>query len=99
MVNRTGFYDGFAPPQPYNWVSPPPQAAATNLPPSTGHVDIKVINGVSAATSAYTKDGQIVIGFLPGAFDATGQSAVSVDIEPEAIFSAAPGLQFVTNVT
>ena len=26
-----GFYDGFTPPQPYNWTSPPPQAAARRI--------------------------------------------------------------------
>ena len=25
-----GFYDGFGPPQPYNWTCPPPQAGAEN---------------------------------------------------------------------
>ena len=67
-----GFYDGFAPPQPYNWTSPPPVAAPGNLPPQSGHLDIKVIGGVSDANSAFTNDGQVVIGFLPGAFDVTG---------------------------
>ena len=63
-----GFYDGFGPPQPYNWTCPPPQAGA-NSPPSSGHLVIKVINGKSDPNSAFTDDGQIVIGFLPGAFD------------------------------
>ena len=34
-----GFYDGFGPPQPYNWTCPPPQAGA-NSPPSSGHLVI-----------------------------------------------------------
>ncbi len=93
-----GFYDGFAPQQPYNWTSPPPQAPPGNLPPRSGHLDIKVINGVSDANTAFTDDGQVVIGFLPGAFDATGKTTIAVDITPESIFPATAGLHFATNV-
>src|SRR5258707_1094872 len=76
-----GFYDGFGPPQPYNWTCPPQQAGA-NTKPAAWHVDIKVVGGVSDAGSAFDKDGQIVIGFLPGAFDATGKTTISVDVKP-----------------
>ncbi len=94
-----GFYDGFAPPEPYCFVSPPPQAAGSNCRPKAGHQTINVIRGVSDANSAYTNDGgQLVIGFLPGAFDVTGKTSVSVDITPEATFPDATGLRFVTNV-
>jgi hypothetical protein len=93
-----GFYDGFTPIQPYNWVSPPPQAPPGNQPPLSGHLDIKVIDGVSDANSAFTDDGQVVIGFLPGAFDVTGKTSISVDIKPESTFPPPTGLQFVTNV-
>jgi hypothetical protein len=92
-----GFYDGFGPPQPYNWTCPPPQAGA-NTKPSAGHLDIKVIGGVSDANSAYDRDGQIVIGFLPGAFDSTGKTTISVDVTPLPTCSQPPGIQFVTNV-
>jgi len=92
-----GFYDGFAPPQPYNFVCPPPQAGA-NLPPASGHLEIKVINGVSDANSAFTDDGQVVIGFLPGAFDVTGKTSVIVDIKPVSPCPSSPGLHFSTNV-
>ena len=92
-----GFYDGFGPPQPYNFTCPPPQAGA-NTKPSSGHLTIKVINGVSDANSAFTDDGQIVIGFLPGAFDVTGKTSVSVDITPLDSCPKIAGLTFVTNV-
>jgi len=92
-----GFYDGFAP-QPYNWTSPPPQAVAGNLQPRSGHLVIKVIDGVSDANSAFTEDGQVVIGFLPGAFNVTGKTSVTVDIKPESTFPAPTGLHFATNV-
>jgi hypothetical protein len=93
-----GFYDGFGPPQPYNWTCPPPQAGA-NTKPGAGHVDIKVVGGVSDAGSAYDRDGQIVIGFLPGAFDATGKTTIAVDVIPLATCPQSPtGTRFVTNV-
>jgi hypothetical protein len=91
-----GFYDGFTPPQPYNWVCPPPQQVQ-NLQPSSGHLDIKVIGGVSDAGSAFTDDGQVVVGFLPGAFDATGKSIISVDIKPVGPCPKPAGLHFATN--
>ncbi|HET7421182.1 MAG TPA: hypothetical protein VFL27_12445 [Candidatus Dormibacteraeota bacterium] len=92
-----GFYDGFGPPQPYNFTCPPPQAGA-NTKPSSGHADIKVINGVSDANSAFTDDGQIVLGFLPGSFDVAGKTSISVDITPLDTCPQPRGLQFVTNV-
>jgi hypothetical protein len=92
-----GFYDGFGPTQPYNWTCPPPQAGA-NTTPGPGHTDIKVVGGVSDAASAYDRDGQIVIGFLPGAFDSTGKTVISVDVTPLPTCPQPPGIQFVTNV-
>lgn len=92
-----GFYDGFGPVQPYNWTCPPPQAGA-NVKPSSGHQDISVIGGVSDANSAYTADGQIVIGFLPGAFDVTGKTTITVDITPLPNCPKPAAITFVTNV-
>jgi hypothetical protein len=91
-----GFYDGFPNPQQYNFVCPPPQAGA-NLPPKSGHTVIKVINGVSDANSAFTDDAQVVVGFLPGAFDATGKSSITVDIKPVRPCPAPKDLVFSTN--
>ena len=92
-----GFYDGFGPQQPYNWTCPPPQAGA-NTKPGSGHLEIKVLDGKSDANSAFTDDGQIVIGFLPGSFDVTGKTAVTVDIVPLPTCPRPAGLAFVTNV-
>jgi hypothetical protein len=92
-----GFYDGFGPPQPYNFTCPPPQAGA-NTPPSSGHLVIRVIGGKSDANSAFTDDGQLVIGFLPGAFDSTGKTSITVDITPLSTCPKPTGLRFVTNV-
>jgi hypothetical protein len=59
---------------------------------------MKVIGGVSDANSAFTDDGQVGIGFLPGAFDATAKTTISIDIKPVANFPAATSLHFATNV-
>jgi len=91
-----GFYDGFAPQQPYNWVCPPVHVGG-NKPPTSGHLDIKVIGGVSDANVAYTDDGQVLIDFLPGAFDATGKTSISVDIKPVSPCPKPPGITFATN--
>jgi hypothetical protein len=92
-----GFYDGFAPQQPYNWVCPPVHITG-NLPPTSGHLDIKVLGGVSDANSAFTDDAQVVIGFLPGAFEATGKAVIAVDIKPVSPCPRSPGFTFSTNV-
>ena len=92
-----GFYDGFGPPQPYNFTCPPPQAGA-NSKPSSGHLDVKVINGVSDQGSAFTDDGQFVIGFLPGAFVTDGKSSITLDIKPLGTCPQPSGIRFVTNV-
>ena len=95
MVNP-GFYDGFTPVQPYNWVCPPVHFTG-NQAPSSGHLDIKVIGRVSDPNSAFTEDGQVVVGFLPGAFDAAGKTTISVDITPVSPCPKPPGLTFATN--
>jgi hypothetical protein len=59
---------------------------------------IKVVNGKSDADSAFTDDGQIAIGFLPGSFDVTAKTAVTVDITPLSSCPQTNGLRFVTNV-
>ncbi len=92
-----GFYDGFGPPQPYNWTCPPPQAGA-NLKASSGHQDFKVVGGISNAGSAFADDGQIVIAFNFGAFDPTGKTTISVDVTPLPTCPQPPGIQFVTNI-
>jgi hypothetical protein len=100
-----GFYDGIGPALQYNWVCPPAVAGAnTGIAPVSAHTDIKVTNGASEADSVYTVDGtsqnlsmQIVLGFLPGAFDATGATSISVDIKPVQPCPSSPGLHFATN--
>jgi hypothetical protein len=92
-----GFYDGFTPQSPYNFVCPPIHIAG-NLPPASGHDDIAVTGGASEASSAFTTDNQVVIGFLPGSLDPTGKTSISVDITPVSPCPNVPQLHFATNV-
>lgn len=64
-----GFYDGFAPPAPYNFTNPPPAVRATNKPPLAGSATIKVVNGAVQPGSAFTQDAQAQLSWIPGAFD------------------------------
>jgi hypothetical protein len=91
-----GFYDGFTPQQPYNWVCPPVHVSG-NQQPTSGHLDIKVLGGVSDANVAFTDDAQVLVDFLPGAFDATGKTTISVDIKPVSPCPKPTGLTFATN--
>jgi hypothetical protein len=92
-----GFYDGFTPQQPYNWVCPPPQAGS-NQPPASGHQVIKVVAGVSDANSAYTDpDTQVVLGFNFGVFDSTGKTTITVDIKPVSPCPKPSGITFASN--
>ena len=100
-----GFYDGTGPAVQYNWVCPPAVAGAnTGITPVSAHADITVTNGMSEAASAYTLDGtssspstQLVIGFLPGAFDAASATSISVDVKPVQPCPSSPALHFATN--
>jgi hypothetical protein len=92
-----GFYDGFTPQQPYNWVCPPPQAGS-NQSPNSGHQVIKVVGAVSDANSAFTDpDTQVVLGFNFGVFDSTGKTSIMVDIKPVSPCPKPSGLTFATN--
>ena len=94
-----GFYDGFQTVTPYRWVSPPPNLAANNKQPLAGHSNIAVVGSSgTVALTAFTGDGQMVLGFVPDSFQLSpGQQSVSVDIKPVAAY---PRLTFTpaTNV-
>jgi hypothetical protein len=95
-----GFYDGFAPPKPYAWVSPPPQLRAGNQQPQPGHATVKVgTNGVVDPGAVFTQDGQAATSFVPGAFvTPPDRSPISIDIKPVADFPDPTGIHLSTNV-
>jgi hypothetical protein len=92
-----GFYDGFTPQSPYNFVCPPVHIA-NNQAPGSGHLDIPITGGISEPSSAYTTDSQVVIGFLPGSFDSIGKKSIPVDITPVSPCPKVAQLHFATNV-
>jgi len=95
-----GFYDGIAPPQPYRWVSPPPQFRSGNQQPLSGHATVRVgTNGKVDPATVFTQDGQAAVAATPGAFVAPpDRSPVTVDIKPQAAFPDPGGLRLSTNV-
>ena len=99
-VVAPGFYDGIAPPQPYRWVSPPPQFKSSNQQPLSGHGVARVAtNGSVDPGSLFTQDGQAALSFVPGAFVAPAdRSPVTFDIKPVAEFPDPDGTHLATNV-
>jgi hypothetical protein len=75
-------FDGFGPPAPYRWVSPPPVAAANNEPPlpGTGEVALK---GPAQNFFVTTEDGQGSLAGLSTAFARQPRgNKVNVNIAP-----------------
>jgi hypothetical protein len=95
-----GFYDGIAPPQPYRWVSPPPQFRGSNQQPLSGHQSVKIgTNGKTDPATVFTQDGQAAISFTPGAFVTPPDRApVTIDIKPQPVFPDPGGIHISTNV-
>ncbi len=95
-----GFYDGIAPPQPYRWVSPPPQFRSNNQQPLPGHGTVRVAsNGTVDPGTVFTQDGQASISFVPGAFVAPAdRSPVTIDIKPVPSYPDPGSTHVATNV-
>jgi hypothetical protein len=100
LTTAPGFFDGIAPPEPYRWVSPPPELRSGNQPPLSGHGEAKLAsNGQVDPGSAFTGDGQAQLSFVPGVFapPASG-SAVGLDLKPVSTFPPPAGITLSTNV-
>ena len=83
--------DGIATPEPYRWVSPPPDQAAANQAPASGSATVSFSNGTSDPASVFTDDGQVTLSLPQGAFaPAGGQTAVRITITPVRPQPAAP---------
>lgn len=59
-------FDGFAPPQPYAWVNPPPEFAKDNRKPAQASQDVAIGPEGSAASNSTTADGQAIAGLDVG---------------------------------
>src|SRR5207245_303303 len=90
-----GFYDGFAPPQPYRWVSPPPQSAGVTQPPVATHQTVTAQPGVQTL-GVGTSDRQAQLLFQPGTF--AESAPLVIDVEPARRFPPASGFEPSTNV-
>jgi hypothetical protein len=98
-VAAPGFFDGIAPPEPYRWVSPPPELRSGNQPPLSGHLDVRVgANGQVDPGAAYTGDGQAQLAFVPGAFAPPSGGTVSIDVTPVSTYPPPSEFALSTNV-
>lgn len=94
-----GFFDGFAPPAPYHWVSPPPELRSGNQPPSSGRSTIAVQNGVAQAGHTYTTDQQASVTFPSQSFEVPpGASSITLEVEPVASYPDLGGIVRAGNV-
>jgi hypothetical protein len=78
-------YDGIiTPPEPYRWVSPPPNLKAGNQPPLSGEQTIPVNNGKVAGGGVQTADNQVIMFFGVGYFTAPANArSATCRIEPD----------------
>ncbi len=68
--NARPLFDGFAPPAPYRWVSPPPEFRAGNVVPQPATVEAPLGPSGSAQAGGSSGDGQVILSFAAGAFPA-----------------------------
>ena len=100
---RRPLLDGFAPPPPYNYVSPPPDLASTNKRPAAGRFTIALDPTAGSEPKVVaTTDFQASIALAQGAIAPhAGDSSVSLAITPMAPSSSVAlpsGLQMAGNV-
>jgi hypothetical protein len=90
-------FDGFGPPEPYRWVSPPPEAAANNQPPTPGSGEVS-LKGPPQNFFVTTEDGQASLAGLSTAFALLPRgNKVKVNIaplDPQSLGSPPRGLVF-----
>jgi hypothetical protein len=80
---RRPLLDGLAPRAPYRWVKPPPELAAANKSPTSGHFEAKLASGGSQVGAFSTQDTQVTLILGENAFKASpGQTQVAVDVAP-----------------
>jgi hypothetical protein len=80
---RGPLLDGLGPPQPYRWVSPPPDLTSTNQPPSSGVFQVPLDKNGSRPEVFVTSDNQVTIIVPASTFDLRpGQTKVSLSVDP-----------------
>ncbi len=94
-----GFFDGFAPAEPYHWLSPPPELRSGNRPPTSGRATIPVQNGVAQAGHLYTTDQQASVTFPSQSFEVPPDgSPITLEIKPAATYPDLGGVVAAGNV-
>lgn len=94
-------FDGFAPPVPYNWVSPPAEAAANNSPPKGTEREVPLGQEGTEATNVSTEDGQMIVGLDKGSVASlppeTAARVTVAPLDPATLGPLPPGLRPVSN--
>lgn len=94
-------FDGFAPPVPYNWVSPPAEVAASNFAPKGIEREVALGAEGTDATNVSTEDGQMIVGLDKGSvapLPAETAAKVTIDpIDPATLGPLPAGLRSVSN--
>lgn len=102
LVQSTGkavfpLFDGFGPPAPYRWVSPPPEVAVNNQPPLPGVGEVS-LKGPAQNFFVTTEDGQASLAGLSNSFARPPkQNKVEVNLaplDPRSLGPRPPGLVF-----
>jgi hypothetical protein len=79
---RGPLLDGTAPMN-YRWVSPPPELASTNQPPSSGRFELPLREAGVGTQVQFTDDGQVTVVIDEGAVGPEpGERAVELAVEP-----------------
>ena len=74
--------DGLGPVN-YRWVSPPPELASTNQPPSAGRFDLPLGPGGLGTQVVFTSDSQVTVVVDEGSIGAAeGQRSVELTVDP-----------------
>ena len=98
-LSPPGFFDGFAPPATYNWLSPPPDFRSGNQSPQAGQATVRIEGGAALAGQAFTADGQAGITFPARSFEVpAGGSLVSITVKPVASYPDLGGIAAASNV-
>jgi hypothetical protein len=80
---RRPLLDGTAPVAPYRWVSPPPELAKTNVPPTPGDFTLPLTERGSRPDVLTTDDVQVTIILTAGTFPpSAGQDRVHLAVTP-----------------
>jgi len=83
VAARHPLLDGFSGPQPYRWVSPPPNLASSNKPPSSGSLVVRFGPNGSIGGVASTNDLQATLVLSDASFPrASGQTSVKITVVP-----------------